>query len=110
MYICICIYIYYKTQADIYTQTYIGNEKQDTSERVFARNVPYMTASSLHDIYIYIYTYIDNVKHIYIYTACTCAWCMCMFIELICRCVCVYVCVCMYAHHAGQGRDREGLV
>ena len=62
-----CVYIYYKTQADIYTQTYIGNEKQDTSERVFARNVPYMTASSLHDIYIYIYTYIDNVKHIYIY-------------------------------------------
>ena len=59
MYICICIYIYiyYKTQADIYTQTYIGNEKQDTSERVFARNVPYMTASSLHDIYIYIYIY-----------------------------------------------------
>ena len=52
------IYIYYKTQADIYTQTYIGNEKQDTSERVFARNVPYMTASSLHDIYIYIYIHI----------------------------------------------------
>ena len=66
MYMYIYIY-YYKTQADIYTQTYIGNEKQDTSERVFARNVPYMTASSLHDIYIYIYIYIDNVKHIYIY-------------------------------------------
>ena len=52
VYMYMYIYIYYKTQADIYTQTYIGNEKQDTSERVFARNVPYMTASSLHDIYI----------------------------------------------------------
>ena len=94
MYICICIYIYYKTQADIYTQTYIGNEKQDTSERVFARNVPYMTASSLHDIYIYIYTYIDNVKHIYIYSLH-----MCMVYVYVHRThmqVCVCVCMCVY--------------